>query len=178
MQSQTLESARLRLRPFTAADVDALFALEGNAEVQRYGSHLPWTKREQAEEKLAEILSGADKAIAWAVELVETGQMIGDCVFFSISKEHGRAEIGYALLPPFQGRGLALEATRCACAWAFGDGGLRRIEADADPRNLRSCRLLEKLGFRLEGLLRQRWHVGDEIQDSAIYGLLRGELRR
>jgi len=50
-----------------------------------------------------------------------------------------------------------------------------RIEADVDPRNTASCRLLETLGFRQEGLMRERWHVQGEIQDSAIYGLLARE---
>jgi len=55
----------------------------------------------------------------------------------------------------------------------FDGMGLRRIEADIDPRNLASCRLVEKLGFVREGTLRERWHVNGEVCDSAIYGLLR-----
>jgi RimJ/RimL family protein N-acetyltransferase len=59
----------------------------------------------------------------------------------------------------------------------FTDWGLNRVEADIDPRNLGSARVLERLGFRREGLLRQRWIVGDEVSDSAWYGLLRSEWR-
>lgn len=55
---------------------------------------------------------------------------------------------------------------------AFGALELRRIEADIDPRNAASCRLVERLGFIREGLLRARWNVAGEICDSAIYGLL------
>jgi RimJ/RimL family protein N-acetyltransferase len=69
----------------------------------------------------------------------------------------GRAEIGYSLDPKFQGQGLASEALRLALAHAFDTLRYRRVEADVDPRNVPSCRLLERLGFRLEGLLRARW---------------------
>ena len=55
----------------------------------------------------------------------------------------------------------------------FDGMGLRRIEADIDPRNLASCRLVEKLGFVREGTLRERWQVNGECADSALYGLLR-----
>jgi ribosomal-protein-alanine N-acetyltransferase len=55
---------------------------------------------------------------------------------------------------------------------AFGALQLRRIEADIDPRNEASCRLIERVGFQREGLLRERWQVDGETQDSALYGLL------
>nr|WP_237770715.1 GNAT family protein [Pseudomonas humi] len=56
--------------------------------------------------------------------------------------------------------------------YAFGDLRLNRLEADIDPRNLASAATLERLGFRHEGLLRQRWMVAGEVSDSALYGLL------
>ena len=57
--------------------------------------------------------------------------------------------------------------------FAFEELGLHRVEADVDPRNARSLRLLERLGFQQEGLLRERYHVSGEIQDAALLGLLR-----
>ena len=86
--------------------------------------------------------------------------------------QHRRCEIGYALGAAHWGRGLAQEALALALEQAFGVLGLNRIEADIDPRNLASVRLVEALGFRREGELRARYHVGGEIQDSLIYGLL------
>ncbi|MGH8430561.1 MAG: GNAT family N-acetyltransferase, partial [Solimonas sp.] len=56
--------------------------------------------------------------------------------------------------------------------FAFGTPNLRRLEADVDPRNANSLRILGKLGFRREGLLRERWNVGGEIQDTVFLGLL------
>ena len=64
------------------------------------------------------------------------------------------------------------EALMTLVDWAFSELKLNRLEADIDPRNLASARSLERLGFEREGLLRERWIVGDEVSDSALYGLL------
>lgn len=173
-----LETARLRLRPFEPRDLDDLYALESDVEVMRYGSHVPWTQRAQAEAKLAEILDATRSATVcrWAIAEHEADRMIGDCVLFSINREHARCEVGYSLFPAQQGRGFAREVVHRALRWAFDSLGMMRIEADSDPRNVRSCRLLERLGFQREGLLRQRWRIGGDVQDSVLYGLLKHEL--
>jgi RimJ/RimL family protein N-acetyltransferase len=67
------------------------------------------------------------------------------------------------------------EALIALLDFAFGTLALRRLEADVDPRNANSLRILGKLGFQREGLLRERWNVAGEIQDTAFYGLLAKE---
>jgi RimJ/RimL family protein N-acetyltransferase len=67
------------------------------------------------------------------------------------------------------------EALSALLDYAFGPMQLRRLEADIDPRNARSMRLVDRLGFRQEGLLRERWNVAGEIQDTAFHGLLARE---
>ena len=64
------------------------------------------------------------------------------------------------------------EALQALLAFAFTDLDLHRLEADIDPRNAASKAALVRLGFQEEGLLRERWIVGDEVSDSALYGLL------
>jgi RimJ/RimL family protein N-acetyltransferase len=112
---------------------------------------------------------------AWAVAERDNDRLIGTTTLFSLAGAHRRAEIGYSLVGSHQGRGLAAEALRTAIGHAFGDLGLERIEADVDPRNEKSWQLLERLGFRREGLLRDRWRVDGEVCDSYLYGLLRPE---
>ena len=85
--------------------------------------------------------------------------------------------LGYNLVRARQGQGLGREAIQLALSFAFETLGLQRIEADVDPRNERSWHLLESLGFRREGRLRQRWRVKGEITDGVFYGLLRDEYR-
>ena len=89
-----------------------------------------------------------------------------------------RAEVGYALAQPYWGRGLAGEATAAVLEYGFETLDLHRIEAELDPRNEPSVRVLERLGFAREGLLRERCIVGDEVSDSLIMGLLRSDYRK
>jgi RimJ/RimL family protein N-acetyltransferase len=65
------------------------------------------------------------------------------------------------------------EALPAMVQFAFGSLNMHRLEADVDPRNLPSIRLLENAGFRREGFLRERYHLNGEIQDALFYGLLR-----
>ena len=83
--------------------------------------------------------------------------------------------MGYALGRAHWGNGYIWEALNALLAYAFEELGMHRIEADVDPRNAASIRTLERLGFVREGYLRERWHVGGEIQDALFYGLLRSD---
>lgn len=94
---------------------------------------------------------------------------------FHLDEGNRRAEVGFALRRSVWGRGYATEAVSAVIGQAFGPLGLHRLEADIDPRNDASGRLLQRLGFRYEGPLRQRWIVVGEVCDSAFYGLLRAE---
>jgi ribosomal-protein-alanine N-acetyltransferase len=175
----TLAAARLRLRPYRDADVDALFALYSDPVVMRYWSFPPWAARSQAEAYLARAAAHLAQGLAlpWAIADAADDVLIGTATLHSLHVDQGRAEIGYALAADRQGRGLAAEALRAVLEHAFGTLGLRRIEADVDPRNAASCRLLDGLGFVREGLLRERWLVAGETCDSALYGLPASDVR-
>ena len=101
--------------------------------------------------------------------------MLGQVSLFNFSEQSGRADIGYGLAREHWGRGFMNEALIAVVDFAFGPLGLRRLEADIDPRNQASLRALERIGFVREGLLRERWQVGDEISDTAFMGLLARE---
>lgn len=104
--------------------------------------------------------------------------VIGTCTLFRFDPRHRRAEIGYALRSDLWGSGLAREAVTLALDWAFGELHLHRIEADIDPRNDASRVLLHRLGFTSEGLLRERYFIGDEVSDTEIFGLLATDWNR
>lgn len=177
----TLESPRLRLRSYRASDAEEIFRLYSDARVMRYWSFPPWTSIGQAQSYLERVLgevAAGSSVLPWAIATRADDCLVGTVTLFSLSLEQGRAEIGYSLHPEAQGRGLAREALRLALGLAFDTLGLRRVEADVDPRNGPSCRLLEHLGFRREGLLRARWKVAGELCDSAMYGLLAEEFLR
>lgn len=170
-----IRTPRLNLRPYRDADADALFAIFSDPKVMRYGSSPPWQSVERAREIIerdkAALASG--EHINLGIERIEDGQLIGHCTLFKWNRACRRAEIGYSLAAQTWGNGYMNEALRVLVDYGFGRMDLNRIEADVDPRNARSIRSLERLGFRHEGLLKERWIVNGEICDSALYGLLR-----
>ncbi|MBS0432554.1 MAG: GNAT family N-acetyltransferase [Proteobacteria bacterium] len=173
-----LESPRLRLREIREGDAAALFVLHGDARVMRYWSSAVWTDPAQAQELLQRLhRDRAAGAMPWAIATRDGDALIGTVTLFNISAVHRRAEIGYALASAHWSKGLAGEALRVVLRHAFGAMQLERIEADTDPRNEPSLRMLERLGFRREGVMRRRWFVAGEWCDSAWLGLLRGDFR-
>ena len=170
----SLQGPRIRLRMLQATDVPQLYAQFSDPKVMRYWSRPPLMRIEEAQTLFEELDRGvrAGEFAQWAIARHSDDLMIGSCALFAHQQAHHRAEIGYALVHAHWGQGYAAEALRLALDYAFGVLDLHRLEADSDPRNAASIRLLERLGFVREGLLRERWHVGGEIQDSAIYALL------
>lgn len=170
-----LRGDRVLLRPFAVTDREALLRLHSDPKALRYWSHAPWTELAQADALLQRDAAGSSHGIRLAIEL--DGVVVGSVSLFAWSESNRRAELGYLLDPAWWGRGLAREAVSLVLDHGFGTVGLHRVEADTDPRNTGSIRLLEGLGFRREGLLRERWIVNDEITDSAMFGLLASEWR-
>jgi RimJ/RimL family protein N-acetyltransferase len=175
----TLRAKRIELRWLEPSDVDALFGVFSDREVARYWSAPPMTAREQAEALLADIgeCFAQRELFQWGIARVDDGVVIGTCTLAGVVAKHRRAELGFALARSHWGHGYATEAVERLLQFAFDDLQLHRIEADVDPRNARSIALLERMGFRREGLLRERWHVGGEIADGAFYGLLARQWR-
>ena len=171
----TLLTDRLKLRPLRPEDAAALFAMYSDAEFMRYWSFPVMTRFEEAVDYLARRIQGSatETEIVWAIELAATYEMIGTCCLFNADPSSKRAELGFGLHRPFWGKGYMSEAARAVVDCGFDVLQLRRIEAEIDPRNTASARLLERLGFVKEGLLRERWIIDGEIADGAIYGLLR-----
>lgn len=173
-----LEGERVRLRAHRPGDFEDFYALYADPRVMRYWSFPAWTERAQAQPRFQSALDGRDTGVrlCWAIATQHEDRLIGGVTLFAIDQAHRRAEIGYALASTHWGRGYARAALSRVIGHAFGPLGLHRLEADIDPRNEASCRLVERLGFRREGLLRERWHVAGEVCDSSLYGLLAREV--
>ncbi|AEA59916.1 GNAT family N-acetyltransferase [Burkholderia gladioli] len=170
----TITTRRLRLRPMREDDWRAGFALWSDADAMRYFSFPPMTDPAQAIERTSRLAarSANGEDLVCVLELLATGEPIGDCSLFDHDAQCRRAQIGFSLQRRCWRNGYMTEAGSALLDHAFDTLGLRRLEADIDPRNEASARVLERLGFVREGLLRERWQVGDEVSDSAIYGLL------
>jgi RimJ/RimL family protein N-acetyltransferase len=169
-----LTTERLHLRPLAAGDAPALFEMHANPEFMRYWSSPPWTTIEQAVTLIArdqdEMAQG--EHIRLGIFLHGTKHLIGTCSLFKLDQQCRRAELGYGIAQTHWRNGFMAEAVTALLRFGFSELNLNRVEADIDPRNTASGRSLEKLGFLCEGMLRERWIVGNAISDSALYGLL------
>ena len=174
-----LTTDRLLLRETAQHDVEAVFAMESDPVAMRYWSKPPMQSILEAWESVASAMSHfqSHTALRWSITRPADDRMLGHLSLFNFSEQSGRADIGYGLAREHWGRGLMNEALTAVVDYAFGPLGLRRLEADVDPRNAASLRALERLGFAREGLLRERWQVGDEISDTVFFGLLAREWR-
>lgn len=163
----------LRLRPLADGDAGTILELFGDPEVVRFMSVRRLASEAEARDFVAAILDGflAGTLYQWAIEL--DGELVGTCTLAAVDRQHRRAELGFAVLRRWWGRRVASRALPPVIDFAFERLGLHRLEADADPRNQASLRVLERLGFRREGLLRERYLQGGEAQDAVFFGLLR-----
>ncbi len=177
LPSPTLHTDRLRLRPFEDGDADALWALHSNATVLRYWDSPPWTDPARAERFIAACrqLEADGTGARLAVDRVSDGAFIGWCMVSEFNPDFRSASMGYVYAEDSWGHGYATEAADAVLKWAFDTLDLNRVQAEADTRNRGSARVLEKLGFVLEGTLREDCIVNGDVSDSWVYGLLRRE---
>jgi ribosomal-protein-alanine N-acetyltransferase len=166
------------LRPLTLADVDAIFAIFSDPDVTRYWGQSSFEAPTQAITFVEHTIHGfAHRAmLEWGITEQPHDTVIGTCALTEWSQVHQRAELGYALHRSAWGRGVMAEVLPAVIQFGFTHLHLHRIEADVDPRNTASIRHLERLGFRQEGYLRQRYLVNGERQDAIVYGFLQSDL--
>ncbi|KFI07220.1 GNAT family N-acetyltransferase [Massilia sp. BSC265] len=170
-----LTTERLTLRPMTMTDAADLFAVFSDPAVVRYWSAEPWTSITFAQSAIARALEGYrdQSEVRFGIELAETGALIGTVNLHHFFPQNRRCELGYALGSAHWGKGYATEALEVALDYGFHELRLNRVEADIDPRNTASAGVLERLGFRKEGYMPERWFVHGQMADTVNYGLLR-----
>lgn len=141
------------LKPMTKAEIGSMLASEGSdlSDLWRY------------------------KAYRWFVKLDDL--VVGDVSLANISHMMKFAEIGYKVAESHQGRGLATAAVKLLVEMVFRETNLRKLMAYVHDRNVASCRVLEKVGFRQEGLLREHYIINGVPENELLFGLLKHEWR-
>ena len=169
-----LSTEDLYLRPLRLSDAEGMFAMLSDAQSMKYWSTPPITDVNDALQVLREDLESdaQGNSLCWAVTLRGQDEMIGKCILFQFNQAHHRAEIGFILNRDYWRQGLMHQALKAVIEFAFGTLELHRIEADVDPENAASLKVLEKLGFEREGLFHDRWLLYGEWVDSIMLGLL------
>ena len=167
----TITTPRLVLRGWRGEDADALFPALSDPELTTWWSRAPYADVEELRADFAARDRGGWRG--WVITLTGDDRAIGQ-VAAGEKRQGGVTEIGYFLAREAHGKGIAREAVSGLIDQLFAEGQ-RRVFADTDPDNVRSIALLERLGFKLEGRLRNEWHTHIGVRDSLIYGLLAEE---
>ena len=175
-----LTTERLILREFCADDWTGLHAIESNPEVARYQSFEPRTPAE-ARAYVQRTMASAQECprltYDLAVLLSASNRLVGRCGLQVTQGATHEAMVWYTLDRSLWGQGYIPEALRALVDFGFAQLRLHRIWADCDPANRPSYRVLEKIGMRREGHLRENaWQKGAWV-DSLIYAILDREWR-
>ena len=169
----TLETARLKLRPYVEADIPELLPLIGTREVAATTLRIPHPYTEQ--DARAFFAMAEEPGKLWlAATLRSDGRQIGG-IGLRIDEQHQHAELGYWLGVAYWGQGYATEGAREMLRYGFEDFGLHRIFASHFKHNPASGRILRKLGMKYEGCQRDHLRKWDQFVDSELYGILRNE---
>lgn len=169
-----LETERLHLRRVVNDDVNEIFALRSDKETMKYIPRPLAKTKEDALEHIALIDSKIEnnEGINWAITLKNDPKLIGLIGHYRIKPEHYRAEIGYMLLPEYQGKGIITEAIKEVVKYGFKTMKLHSIEAVIDPENLISEKVLLKNGFVKEAHLKENECFEGRFLDTVIYSIL------
>jgi [ribosomal protein S5]-alanine N-acetyltransferase len=172
-----LESERLILRQITPDDAEVIFRIFADPRVIRYWGAAPMASIEEAHGKIAGITAAFREkfGIRWAITLKGSNRLIGSCGHWRLIKQHRRSEIGYELAPEQWGQGLMPEAVDAILQFGFQRLGLHSVEAQIEPNNQGSRRVLEKLGFVQEGYFRENFYFDGTFTDTAVFSLLKAD---
>lgn len=158
----------------TLEDADEIFFLRSDKKMLEFLDRDPAKSVDDAIQWIRMIDEGIDndQYIAWAIAMKDEPKLIGTITFWNIQREHYRAEIGYALHTSYQGRGLMQEAITVTLEYGFKILQLHSVEANVNPGNTASIKLLERNNFVREAYYRENYYYNGKFLDSAIYSLL------
>lgn len=175
-----LITLRLRLRDFHPDDWQTVLAYQRHPFYLRYYS---WTDRsaEEVQDFVQRCIDHQQDSprikFQLAVELKESGELIGNCGIRRDKPGDPQADIGYEFDPRYWGQGYATEAASAVLAFGFRQLKVHRVWAHCVADNLGSARVLTKLGMRQEGRLREVEYFKDRYWDTLIFGILEQEWR-
>lgn len=171
-----LQTERLRLRPFTRGDVDAVFTYRRREDVALYLFDGPLSREECAlavQQRIGQItLEGEDDKVVLGVELASSGALIGEVSLIWRNVDARQGEIGWIFDPDYQGHGYATEAANALLDLGFGPGDMHRISARCDVRNMASWRLMDRLGMRREAHFREHALSKSQWDEEFVYAIL------
>lgn len=174
------ESDRLLFRKFLLSDAKDLLLIRSNDDVMRFMDVIRFESIADAEKWLHTASESYDKEIGinWGIVEKQSNNFIGYFGFWRMIPEHCRAEIGYALKPECWGKGYMYETINRMVRFGFNEIKLHSIEANVNPDNEKSKKVLERIGFIKEAYFRENYLFDGKFLDSVIYSLLEKDLTK
>ncbi len=177
----TLKTERLILRPFRMEDAPSVQRLAGACEIADTTLNIPHPYEDGVAEKW---IAGhqqrfeQNREIALAITLTGSNVLIGAISLLSLSEQHQRAEIGYWIGRDWWSNGYCIEAAREIVRFGFEQLGLNRIVGQHLTRNPASGRVMQKVGMKHEGMLRQHVRKWDKFEDIKCYAILKSDIQQ
>jgi RimJ/RimL family protein N-acetyltransferase len=179
MKRYKLESERLVLKEITLEDLNDIHALHSIKEVDEYNTLGIPKDIQDTKDFMKPILhdqqSKERKQICWSIRGTSGNDFIGIAGLIFFARRFKMAEIYFKLSPVYWGKGYATELADRILQFAFNDLNLHRIEAGVATENIKSIRVLEKLGMTREGSRRKILPIRGEWVDNYHYGILEEE---
>lgn len=172
-----LETERLCLRQLSLSDAKDVFEIFSDDEVTKHYDLATFTSIERAERFINRMNEkfATNEGIRWAIALKSTNRLMGTCGYNAVYSSSRRAIIGYELKREHWGQGYIPEALHAMIKYGFAELQLNRLEAFVIPGNERSFKVLSKLGFVEEGILREYGFWKDQFWDMRCFSLLKRE---
>ena len=169
-----LATDRLNLRRVEQSDLNEMFFLRSDPRVMKYLDRNPFLSIHEASFFIQNLhdLEKNNDAITWAMTLKDNPLLIGTICIWNISKEHHRGEVGYAMHPDHHGKGIMNEALVKVLDYGFKTLKLHSMEANVNPGNAASIKLLERNNFVREAYYKENYFYNGKFLDTAIYSLL------
>lgn len=169
-----LETKRLYLTEFVKSDAEELFKMRSDERVLKFLDRDPHKSVEESELMIEKMIStyNSKEGINWIIREKDSLNVTGYIGYWRLIRENLRAEIGYAMKPEYWGDGYMQESLTKVIDFGFKEFCLHSIEANVNPNNLSSIKLLEKSGFRREAYFKEDYFYKGKFLDSAIYSLL------
>lgn len=170
-----LETKNLKLRKILLSDQKDIFSIRSDPEAMKYFGKHPFKTAAEATGFIYSVINAFQnkEGIRWGITLKPSDKLIGSAGIWRIDRKHFRGEIGYELLPAFWNNGIMSEALTEIVKFGFEKMNLHSIEANTDPQNISSTKLLEKIGFKKEGELKESFFFNDKFYDNIIYSILK-----
>ncbi|MFT4413271.1 GNAT family N-acetyltransferase [Fredinandcohnia humi] len=175
-----LNTERLVLRQITQEDSSDIFTYLSDPEVMKYYGLAPFESEDEALEEIEWYGSifESNVGIRWGITLKGTDIIIGSCGFLNWEKRHNRAEVGYELAKEHWNKGIMREALEAVIHYGFTTYEINRIQALVEQENIASLRLLKKVGFNEEGILKEYERTSGKYDDLVMLSYLRRDYNK